>query len=115
MYYRILETDEAINDLKKIVFSVYDYTRDIKSGERFMTLYDATAASMSIFPSGFSSTSIEYRGYEIHMLPFGNYNMFFIINDKQFTITMLRVLYQKQDWQRILHLENLYHSKGETL
>ncbi len=115
MYYKVLETDEMINDLSKISFAAYDYTRDVASGVRFLELYDMTIANMSVYPDGFSGTSIYHRGYEIHILPFGNYNMFFIIEEKKKRIIMLRVLYQKQDWNTILKLENLYHSHGKEI
>ncbi len=42
MYRKILETDEAINDLSRIMFEAYNYTRDRNSGTVFLNLYDAT-------------------------------------------------------------------------
>lgn len=113
MYYKILETDEVLNDLCRISFAAYDYTRDKKSGERFLSLYNITTANVASFPMGFSGTNIMYRGYEIHILPFGNYNMFFVINEDEKQITMLRVLYQKQDWKTILKIDNTYHYQGK--
>lgn len=113
MYYRILETDEMIGDLSHISFAAYDYTRDRESGIKFLELYDLTIANLAIFPTGYSGVSMEYRGYEIHILPFGNYNMFFILDETKGIIVMLRCLYQKQDWQRILQIENKYHYQGK--
>ncbi len=98
MYYRILETDEVLNDLSHISFEAYNYTGDKDSGIKFLNLYDMTVSCMSVFPKGFSAAQIEYRGYEIHILPFGNYNLF-----------------QKQDWQRILNVANSYHINNKDL
>ncbi len=115
MYYRILETDEVLNDLSHISFEAYNYTRDKDSGIKFLNLYDMTVSCMSVFPTGFSAAQIEYRGYEIHILPFGNYNLFFVIDERKGIIVVLRVLYQKQDWQRILNVANSYHINNKDL
>lgn len=111
MYYKILETDEAIRDIHHISCKAYDFTKDKQSGLVFLSLYDATIANLAIFPSGFGTTGIEYRGYMIHMLPFGNYNLFFVVEDEE--IFILRILYQKQNWQRILRVDNTYHVRGK--
>ena len=113
MYHKILETDEAINDVHHISCEAYDYTRDKNSGLIFLKLYDATTANMAIFPSGFSATDIEYRGYEIHILPFGNYNLFYTVNEESRVIYILRILYQKQNWKRILRVDKTYHIRGK--
>lgn len=115
MYHKILETDEAIQDIYHISCEAYDYTKDKESGMVFLNLYDATTAGMAIFPEGFSSTDIEYRGYAIHILPFGNYNLFYVVDDKSKKIFILRVLYQKQNWQQILRVDNTYHLSGKKV
>ena len=112
MYHKILETDEAIEDVHHISCEAYNYTRDKDSGLTFLKLYDATTANMAMFPNGCSATDIEYRGYVIHILPFGNYNLFYTINDENRKIYILRILYQKQNWQRILRVDNNYHVRG---
>ena len=115
MYHKILETDEAIKDVHHISCEAYNFTRDKKSGLTFLKLYDATTANMAIFPCGFSSTDIEYRGYVIHILPFGNYNLFYMVDDESREIYILRILYQKQNWQRILRVDNTYHIRGRKV
>jgi plasmid stabilization system protein ParE len=115
MYHKILETDEAIKDLHHISCKAYDYTKDKESGHIFLTLYDATTANMAIFPNGFNTTDIEYRGYIIHILPFGNYNLFYIVNDESKEVYILRILYQKQSWQRILRVDSSYHIRGNKI
>ena len=115
MYHKILETDEAIKDIHHISCEAYDFTRDKESGLAFLKLYDATTTNMAIFPHSFSTTDIEYRGYVIHILPFGNYNLFYTVNDENKIIYILRILYQKQNWQRVLRVDNIYHIHGNEL
>ena len=115
MYRRILETDEAIRDLSHISYEAYKYTGDKNSGFIFLKLYDVTIENMAVFTEGFSKTGIEYRGYVIHILPFGNYNLFYVDDGKKGIITVLRILYQKQDWQRILKVNDTYHVHGKDI
>lgn len=115
MYHKILETDEVIEDVHRISCEAYEFTKDKESGLIFLKLYDATIANMAMFPNGFSTTDIEYRGYVIHMFPFGNYNLFYTVDDKNNKVFILRVLYQKQNWKRILRVDNTYHIRGRKI
>lgn len=115
MYHKTLETDEAINDVSRISCKAYEYTKDKNAGLIFLQLYDKTIENMAMFPNGFSTTTIEYREYYIHILPFGNYNLFYIIDEISRKIVILRVLYQKQNWQRILRVDSSYHIRSKAL
>ena len=115
MYHKILETDEAIKDIHHISCEAYNFTRDKNSGIAFLALYDTTTANMAIFPHGSSTTDIEYRGYTMHILPFGNYNLFYTVDDERSRIFILRILYQKQNWQRILRVDNTYHIRSRKI
>lgn len=115
MYHKIHETDEAIKDIRHISYMAYDYTKDKNSGLLFLKLYNLTVSNMDIFPKGFNTLDIEYRNYLIHILPFGNYNLFYVVNEKKEEIYILRILYQKQNWKRILKIENSYHIQGKNI
>ena len=115
MYYRIHETDEAIADICRISCNAYDYTRDKNSGLSFLKLYDIVAEGMAIFPHGFSATKLQYRGYVIHILPFANYYFFFVISDSSHDIYVLRILYQKQDWNHNMQADIAYHIYGKEI
>ena len=115
MYQRILETDEAVDNLSHISREAYKYTGDKNSGLVFLNLYDATIANMAVFSKGFSLTDIEYRGHLIHILPFANYNIFYSLDDVNGIIYIHHILYQKQNWQRVLRVDNIYHIHGNEL
>ena len=115
MLFKILETDEAVKDLTCIAFNAYDYTRDKESGFRFLKSYNSVASDLCIHPLKFRDISLEHRGYRIHILPFGNYNLFYIVCRKNRSVYVLRVLYQKQDWWRILRYEDYYHIQGKAI
>ncbi len=115
MYYNILETDEAIKDLHKISIQGYEYTRDKNAGIRFLENYSETVETLTQFPKGFRGISIEHRGYEIKIFPFANYNIFFIVREESKDVVILRVLYQKQNWGKILRIDRSYHLLGEAI
>ena len=115
MFYKILETDESIEDLLQLSFNAYLYTRSKSSGERVFNAFEKAVADISVFPLGFRGISIEHRGYEIRIFSFSNYNLFFIIDEENLEITILRVLYQKQDWASILRMKAFYHVEGKAV
>ena len=51
-----------------------------------------------------STTTIEfqYRGYDIHMKPYGTYLIFYVIDNVNKTVTVLRILKDGMDWQYII-------------
>lgn len=115
MYYKVYETDEALRDLFSISVGIYEYTGDKASGENFIEKYSKTVESLNTFPMGFRGVSIEYKGYEIRILPFENYNIFFVVDYDGKKVVILRVLSQKQNWWKILRLGCFYHIQGEAI
>lgn len=69
-----------------------------------MGLYD--------FPQKFRGISIGHGNYEIHIRVFGNYNLFFYVNEIANEVIVLRILYQKQNWEHIMRYEDYYHIEG---
>lgn len=115
MSYKILETDETLNDLCAIAINAYNFTRYTSSGDNVLIAYDTTVKCLCDFPNKFRGISIEHRGYEIRIRAFGNYNLFFCVDEAKGEVIILRVLYQKQNWEHILKLENLYHIEGTVI
>lgn len=116
LIYRLQEADEALNDLSLIACEAYFYTGDVESGKRFLDSYNRVAENLCIFPSKFVNTGFTYRRYQIQIRSFKNYNIFFIADENAKCITVLRVLYQKQDWDNILNDEHMiYHINSSKL
>ena len=107
MYFNIQETDEAYEDLLSLALYVYETGYSFNHSNKVYENYDKAISSISIFPRGFKNTHINYRNYNIYLLPYDIYNVFYIFDDD--TITVLRVLHQKRNWQRIINEHNYYH------
>ena len=112
--YKILETDEAINDVSNLAIWIYEQYCNEAAAENLIDQYSNKIDALELFPHGFRGVSIEHRGYEIHFFPFSNYNIFFIVRDDHKDVVILRVLHQLQDWNRILRFDNVYHFGGRT-
>ena len=107
--YKILESNEAIEDVYNIALYMLENFSNQKAADDFLTLYNRTANSLKMFPKGYDGTSIMYRGYEIHKTPFKSYCIMFVINDVLDEVVFLRVFNERQNWKSILKKKQLYH------
>lgn len=109
MKYRLLETKEAINDVAdKAIYMITKFSNK-EAANDFIDAYDKQLDSLKTFPFGYRGISMEYRGYEIRIKSFGTYNMFFVVDQEQNAVIVLRVLKDRQDWKFILGKEKEYH------
>ena len=111
MEYNIRETREAIQDVTDLAVYMIEEFSNHKAALDFINKYDAEVSSLRFFPFGYRGISIEYRGYEIRLKPFGTYNIFFIVDTKENIIVILKVLKDRQDWKSIIHSGNEYHDQ----
>ena len=109
MLYDVVETDEAIEDIVNFATCIKRKFKNQQAIDNLLNNYDKQVQSLMAFPTGYRGISVEYRGYEIRIKPFDTYNLFFVVNEEEQRVTILRVLKNRQDWQRILRIETEYH------
>lgn len=109
MQYSVTETDEAINDVINFAKYIKYHLGNSKAAKDFVDAYDTVSRELSIFPKGYRGIGLEYRDHEIRIMPFGTYNIFFVIDEMQHEIVILRVLKDLQNWNHILRVNNKYH------
>lgn len=95
MGYSLRETEEAIGDVTKLAAYMIKEFENHKAAIAFLDRYDEAVQILGHFPFGYQGISFEYRGYEIRIKPFGTYNIFFIVDNVEDTIYILRVLKDK--------------------
>ena len=66
-------------------------------------------SNLGNFPRKFSSTRIRYRDYLIHKKVYKSYLIFYIIDDKEKRVYVLRVIKELMNWNRILRKKKVYH------
>lgn len=109
MQYNLRETKESIEDMSKLAVYMIEEFKNHKAALDFLDRFDYEIKALSLFPFGYRGISIEYRGYEIKLKPFGTYNIFFVVDTVENNIIILRVLKDRQDWQSIIRLQTQYH------
>ena len=102
MKYRILQTPEAEDDIFQLADYMVNTLKNHKAANDFLNRYYQMVDSLETFPFGYRGISFEYRGYEIRLKPYDSYNIFFIVDTNIRTVTILRVLKDRQDWKSLL-------------
>lgn len=109
MSYKVLVTDEAIEDIFALVRYIYMELCNPDAAERLYYNLDREVKNLGDFPLKFSDSGIKYRGYTIHKKVYGSYLIFYIISKENQAVYVLRVLKDLMDWQKILNKIKLYH------
>lgn len=109
MHYKVVVTQEALEDISDLAKYIIDTFKNQKAANDFLDVYNRQVEVLRTFPIGYRGISIEYRGYEIRLKPFDTYNMFFVVDDRMRQIVILRLLKNLQDWKQILRMKTEYH------
>ena len=109
MNYKLQQTLEAEEDLFHISSYIIEEFSNKKAAADFLEHYHQKAGSLETFPFGYRGVSFEYRGYEIRLMPYDLYNIFFVVDAKEEKVIILRVLKDRQDWETILCKDREYH------
>lgn len=109
MNYRVLVTDEAIDDIFNLVRYIYTELCNPDAAEKLYDNLNREIKNMGDFPLKFSDSGIKYRGYTIHKKVYESYLIFYIISREKQEVYVLRVLKYLMDWQSILNQTKVYH------
>lgn len=109
MNYKVLVTDEAIDDIFNLVKYIHIELGNPDAAEKLYSNLNREIGDTGLFPLKFSNSGIKYRGYIIHKKIFESYLLFYIIEDEKQTVYILRILKDRMNWQRILQSNKIYH------
>ena len=109
MSYKVLVTDEAIEDIFNLVKYIHIDLGNPDAADRLYENLNREVANMGNFPLKFSDSGIRYRGYVIHKKVYQSYLLFYIISDEEQTVYVLRILKEIMNWRRILEKKTQYH------
>lgn len=102
---RVQPIDDAWKEIdiikkKKYILESFKY-RDY--AENYSSKIRKAAKELETFPYAYQTSGFLYRGYEIYYYPRAGHLLFFIVNEQTRTVTILRVLQDGMDWQRIIN------------
>ena len=109
MSYKVLVTDEAIEDIFNLVKYIHIDLGNPDAAERLYMNLNREVTNLDNFPLKFPDSGIKYRGYVIHKKIYQSYLIFYIINDEEQTVYVLRILKEIMNWRRILEKKIQYH------
>ena len=101
--YKIEFLPLAKKDIDDIIYYISHNLKNITVSKKLRDLFMQSLDNIIEFPYGSSiyqsvgTLKYEYRSYRVK-----NFLMFYIVNEKQKLITIIRVLYQKMDINNIL-------------
>ena len=109
MNYRVLVADEAIEDIYGFFKYIHVELCNPDAAEKLYHNLNYEVKNMKDFPLKFSDIGIMYRKYVIHKKVYDTYLIFYIINDKNKDVYILRVLKDLMNWQMIMRKTKIYH------
>lgn len=106
--YKIKYTNSSICDMQEMKRYILERFKYWELGENYTRKMKKAVDSLKIMPTGFDTIGIKYRGYEIYLKPYKTYLLFYIVSEKNKTVTILRVLQDRMNWEFVLKkwLEN---------
>ena len=102
VYDVILETTASL-DLYGILDYIKDVLKEPESAERVYWSIKNQVLSLGEMPYRFSLVKEEpFASMGVRLMPVENYNAFYIIDEQKSEVHILRVLYNRREWQSIL-------------
>ncbi|NPV91004.1 MAG: type II toxin-antitoxin system RelE/ParE family toxin [Firmicutes bacterium] len=101
--YRVLMAEPAAEDLFKIAEYIAWELRDPAAAQKLVGKIKEAVMSLAELPIRYATVADEHlatRG--IRKLPIGNYIVFYVVSENDGTVTVVRILYGRRDWEHLL-------------
>lgn len=100
--YEIKYTFSSKNDIRNMKRYILDTFKYHELGDNFSKKIGEAIDSLRVMPRIHSTVGLKYRGYDIYIKPYRSYLVFYIVNDGESVITILRVLQERMNWKYIM-------------
>lgn len=100
--YRVVIAQSGKADIvqkKQYILQKFKYR---KYAESYSQQVKKSVKELEVFPAGYEVTGFRYRGYDIYIKPQRGYLLFYVVDERLLTVTVLRVLQNGMDWQKII-------------
>lgn len=101
---KVVFSQSAEHDLIDVEYYIFFELENPRASDRIVDGIIDTIKSLRTFPAGYplvQDTILKRIG--IRMTHFENYNIFYTYNEMEDVIYVIRILYNRTDWQNILH------------
>ena len=101
-YNVILETT-AVLDLRGILDYITDILKQPEAAERIFLSIEKKVMALNVMPARHSIVRDEtYAALGVRMMPVENYIAFYLIDEINLEVHVLRILYKRRQWQSLL-------------
>ena len=101
--YAILMTEPAVNDLLKIADYIAKELFEPVTAQRLVKKIKDAVMSLTDMPVRHALVADERLATQgIRMFPVENYVVFYVTSEKDRTVTVIRILYSRRDWEQLL-------------
>jgi plasmid stabilization system protein ParE len=103
MKYDVILETTAVLDL----YGIFDYIRDVlkspQAAQRVFISIRQQMLSLDQMPTRFNTVRDEpYSSLGVRIMPVENYNAFYIVDEQKREVRVIRILYNRREWQRFL-------------
>lgn len=101
--YKILMTEPAADDLLKIAEYVARELREPTTAQKLVSKIKEAVMSLAEMPTRYTKVADERLAAQgIRKLPLENYIIFYVVSERDGTVTIVRILYSRRDWEHLL-------------
>ncbi|GMQ57185.1 type II toxin-antitoxin system RelE/ParE family toxin [Vallitalea sediminicola] len=101
--YRVVITEKAIKDIMEISEYISETLLDDEAAKKLVKKMEIAIQSLADMPKRnalIKDKELSLKG--IRRIIVGNYIIFYICSDKDLLVSVIRVLYNKRDWESII-------------
>ena len=103
MAYKVLLETTAALDLRGIFAYIADVLKQPETAKRILVSIEAQVMTLDQMPARHRVVRDEkYAALGMRMLPVEGYTAFYVIDEPTRTVHVLRILYNRRNWQRLL-------------
>ena len=106
MIYNVKIMDSAKAEMREIYWHIAEVLKNPIAAERRISLIETSIKSLKENPVRYPLVKDDYlasKGYRLIVVK--NHLVFFTVREKEQAVSVMRVLYGRRDWMRILKVE----------
>lgn len=101
--FSITLTEKAFSDLKEIFQYIRNHLKEPEIAKQQRDRIKQACFSLATFPNRYGFVPDGYlREQGVRFFPVDNYLVFYVVNVQKHTVSILRILYSRRDWQMLL-------------
>lgn len=112
MSYRVVFAELSLLDLDSASEYIKIKLCNMLAAERLVERFFSEAGSLDFFPTRFPLCKDKIlRAWGVRFVPVGKYLLFYVVKEEEQTVYVIRFLYSRRDWQKILR-EQIENDNG---